>query len=76
MLGADRAGDSGGLLQPDQPPLRRHHRVLLSPIVPRDEGNRRVRVPVARHGELQATDQDACAGLYRTIDELGPEQHR
>lgn len=33
---------SGGLLQPDQPPLWRHHRVLLSSIVSGDEGDRRV----------------------------------
>ena len=31
---------SGGLLQPNQPPIRRHHRVLLTAILPRDEGHR------------------------------------
>lgn len=38
---------SGRLLQPDQSPLRRHHRVLLTQVVPRDEGNGRIRVSVA-----------------------------
>lgn len=38
---------SGRLLQPDQPPLRRYYRILLASIMPRDEGNRRVRVLVA-----------------------------
>ena len=40
-MNADRidADDcSGGLLQPDQPPIWRHHRVLFAPVVPRDEG--------------------------------------
>lgn len=32
--------DSGGLLQPDQPDLWRHHRVLLPSVVPGDEGDR------------------------------------
>lgn len=34
---------SGGLLQPNQPPLWRHYRILLAPDLPRDEGDRRVR---------------------------------
>jgi hypothetical protein len=29
---------SGGLLQPNQSPLRRHHRVLLASVMSRDEG--------------------------------------
>lgn len=33
---------SGRLLQPNQPALWGHHRVLLAPVVSRDEGNRRV----------------------------------
>lgn len=32
----------GRLLQPNQPSLRRHNRVLLAAVVSRDEGNRRV----------------------------------
>ena len=39
---------SGRLLQPDQLTVRCHHRVLLTTILSRDEGHRRVRVPVAR----------------------------
>ena len=40
---------SGRLLQPDQSPLRRHHRVLFSAVMPRDEGYRRVRaLPIPR----------------------------
>lgn len=33
-------GYSGRLLQPDQPSLWSHHRVLLAPVLPRDEGYR------------------------------------
>lgn len=32
--GRTLTSDSGRLLQPDQPPLWRHYRVLLSPILP------------------------------------------
>lgn len=35
------------LLQPGQPPLWQHHRVLLTHFLSRDESNRRVRVPLA-----------------------------
>jgi hypothetical protein len=35
---------SGGFLQPDQPPLRSHHRVLFAPVVSGDESNRRVSI--------------------------------
>lgn len=34
---------SGGFLQPDQPALWRHYRILLAAVMPRDEGHGRVR---------------------------------
>lgn len=34
-----------------------------------------VRVPLAGLRELQATDQDVCAGIYRAPYELGAGQH-
>ena len=37
------------LLQPDQPPLRFHHRVLLPTVMSRDESYRRVPIPLPFH---------------------------
>lgn len=55
---------SGRLLQPDQPPLWSHHRVLLPTILPGDEGNRRVRVPMARSTRLPKADTPSSANLH------------
>jgi len=48
------------LLQPDQPSLRIHHRVLLTSIMSRDEGHRRVSAECP-----QEIAEDCAHRLYR-----------
>lgn len=67
---------SGRLLQPDQPPLRCYHRVLLARHVLPDEGDRRVRVPLARQRKLQEADQDVRARIHQPPHDVGAEHDR
>lgn len=70
---------SGRLLQPDQPALRRHHRVLLPAVVPRDEGNRRVRaLPIRRiaKGVLTTIGSSTSGRIARTTSGRPRCRHR
>lgn len=69
-------GDSGGFLQSNQSAVRIDYRVLLADHVSGDEGYRRVRVSLARFGEVQKAHQDASARVHRAPNGLGTGLHQ